>query len=141
QRSLNYRYDDPEAFFEAVEDGVSPTLKQKFVDATDFLTSVMARAQVTSTGEVVAADAVEQPGDLYEVVVSAYQTTRNLQHPEPRVSVMLLQVTVNKAGDSWQVSDIGPQPGSHSQDGDPAALPNLAPPPSDTARPTPTPGR
>jgi Mce-associated membrane protein len=50
---------------------------------------------------------------VYQVVVSAHQTTRNLQNPTPKVSIILLQVTVNKVGNTWQVSDIGPKTGSH----------------------------
>lgn len=124
-KSLTYHYGDPDAFFRSVEEGVSPTLKDKFVNATGFLKNVMLQAQVSSTGEVIAADPTRQPGDVYEVVVSAYQTTRNLQNPEPRVSVMLLQVIVNKVGDTWQVSDIGPKPGSHAATEGLAPLPEL----------------
>lgn len=124
-KSLTYSYEDPDAFFRSVEEGVSPTLRDKFVNATGFLKSLMLQAQVSSTGEVVATAPVAQPGDVYEVVVSAYQTTRNLQNPEPRVSVMLLQVVVNKVGDSWQVSDIGPKPGSHTPAEGQAPLPEL----------------
>ncbi|ORX06059.1 hypothetical protein AWC30_06465 [Mycolicibacillus trivialis] len=126
ERSLNYSFENPDEFFDAVEENVSPTLKQKFVDATEFLTGVMRQAQVSSTGEVVAADASAHSGDLYEVVVSAYQTTRNLQNPEPRVSVILLQITVNRADDGWQVSDIGPKSGSHTAEEGGAGLPDLA---------------
>lgn len=142
-KSLTYSFEDPDAFFRSVEEGVSPTLKDKFVNATGFLKNLMLQAQVTSTGEVVATAPIAQPGDMYEVVVSAYQTTRNLQNPEPRVSVMLLQVTVNKVGDTWQVSDIGPKPGSHTPAEGQGPLPELgtgpaapAPPPKPT-----TPGR
>lgn len=137
-KSLTYSFEDPDAFFRSVEEGVSPTLRDKFINATGFLKNLMLQAQVSSTGEVVAADAVAQPGDVYEVVVSAYQTTRNLQNPEPRVSVMLLQVIVNKIGDTWQVSDIGPKPGSHTPTEGQDPLPELAPVP--TPKPT-TPGR
>ncbi|MEZ0362559.1 hypothetical protein ACAG26_02460 [Mycobacterium sp. pUA109] len=135
-KSLTYSFEDPDAFFRAVEDGVSTTLKDKFVNATGFLKSLMLQAQVSSTGEVVATDPVAQPGDMYEVVVSAYQTTRNLQNPEPRVSVMLLQVTVNKVGDTWQVSDIGPKPGSHTPTEGQGVLPELGAGPAPS-----TPGR
>jgi Mce-associated membrane protein len=47
-------------------------------------------------------------------VVSAHQTTRNLQNPTPKVSIILLKVTVSKAGDAWQVTDIGPETGTNS---------------------------
>ncbi|OHV01576.1 hypothetical protein [Mycobacterium talmoniae] len=135
-KSLTYSFEDPDAFFRSVEQGVSSTLKDKFVNATGFLKSLMLQAQVSSTGEVVATDPIAQPGDVYEVVVSAYQTTRNLQNPEPRVSVMLLQVTVNKVGDTWQVSDIGPKPGSHTPAEGQGVLPELSPAPAPA-----TPGR
>lgn len=142
-KSLTYSFEDPDAFFRSVEEGVSPTLKDKFVNATGFLKSLMLQAQVTSTGEVVATAPIAQPGDVYEVVVSAYQTTRNLQNPEPRVSVMLLQVTVNKVGDTWQVSDIGPKPGSHTAGEGQGPLPELGPGASAPAQPPKqtTPGR
>ncbi|OBI76824.1 hypothetical protein [Mycobacterium asiaticum] len=113
-KSLTYSFEDPDAFFRAVEDGVSQTLKDKYVNATELLKGIMTQAQVTSSGEVLATDAVAQPGQVYQVVVSAAQTTRNLQNPKSRVSLILLQVTVNKAGDKWQVSDIGPKAGSHA---------------------------
>lgn len=122
-KSLTYSFENPDAFFRSVEEGVSPALKDKFVNATGFLKSLMLQAQVASTGEVVATDPIPQPGDVYEVVVSAYQTTRNLQNPQPRVSVMLLQVTVNKVGDTWQISDIGPKPGSQRPDTEQVPLP------------------
>jgi Mce-associated membrane protein len=112
-KSLTYSFEDPDAFFRSVEDGVSQQLKDKYVNATDLLKSVMLQAQVTSTGEVLAIDPVAQPGGVYQVVVSAHQTTRNLQNPTPKVSIILLQVTVNQVGNTWQVSDIGPKTGSH----------------------------
>lgn len=112
-KSLTYSFEDPDAFFRSVEDGVSQQLKDKYVNASDLLKSVMLQAQVTSTGEVLAVDPVAQPGGVYQVVVSAHQTTRNLQNPTPKVSIILLQVTVNKVGNAWQVSDIGPKTGSH----------------------------
>jgi Mce-associated membrane protein len=112
-KSLTYSFEDPDAFFRSVEDGVSQQLKDKYVNASDLLKSVMLQAQVTSTGEVLAIDPVAQPGGVYQVVVSAHQTTRNLQNPTPKVSIILLQVTVNKLGNIWQVSDIGPKTGSH----------------------------
>jgi Mce-associated membrane protein len=112
-KSLTYSFEDPDAFFRSVEDGVSQQLRDKFVNASDLLKSVMLQAQVTSTGEVLAIDPVAQPGGAYQVVVSAHQTTRNLQNPTPKVSIILLQVTVNKVGNTWQVSDIGPKTGSH----------------------------
>ncbi len=112
-KSLTYSFEDPDAFFRSVEDGVSQQLKDKYVNATDLLKSVMLQAQVTSTGEVLAIDPIAQPGGVYQVVVSAHQTTRNLQNPTPKVSIILLQVTVNKVGNTWQVSDIGPKTGSH----------------------------
>lgn len=113
-KSLTYSFEDPDAFFRSVESGVSQALKDKYVNATDLLKGVMLQAQVTSTGEVLATDAVAQPGQVFQVVVSAAQTTRNLQNPKPRVSLILLQITVNKVGDNWQVSDIGPKTGSHA---------------------------
>lgn len=112
-KSLTYTFEDPDAFFRSVEEGVSQTLKDKYVNATELLKGIMMQAQVTSSGEVLATDAVAQPGQVYQVVVSAAQTTRNLQNPKSRVSLILLQVTVNKAGERWQVSDIGPKTGSH----------------------------
>lgn len=113
-KSLTYTFEDPDAFFRAVEDGVSQTLKEKYVNATELLKGIMTQAQVTSSGEVLATDAVAQPGQVYQVVVSAAQTTRNLQNPKARLSLILLQVTVNKAGERWQVSDIGPKTGSRT---------------------------
>lgn len=112
-KSLTYTFEDPDAFFRSVEDGVSQSLKDKYVNASELLRGIMTQAQVTSSGEVLATDAVAQPGQVYQVVVSAAQTTRNVQNPKARVSVILLQVTVNKAGDKWQVSDIGPKTGTH----------------------------
>ncbi|WP_262490848.1 hypothetical protein [Mycobacterium simiae] len=118
-KSLTYSFEDPDAFFRSVESGVSQALQDKYVNATDLLKGVMLQAQVTSTGEVLATDAVAQPGQVYQVVVSAAQTTRNLQNPEPRVSLILLQITINKVGESWQVSDIGPKTGSHAPNAGP----------------------
>ncbi len=131
--SLTYSFEDPDAFFRSVEDGVSQQLKDKYVNAADLLKSVMLQAQVTSTGEVLAIDPVSQPGGVYQVVVSAHQTTRNLQNPTPKVSIILLQVTVNKVGNTWQVSDIGPKTGSHPpvEQQLPPAEPPPAPAPSD----------
>lgn len=127
-KSLTYSFEDPDAFFRAVEDGVSQTLKDKYVNATELLKGIMTQAQVTSSGEVLATDAVAQPGQVYQVVVSAAQTTRNLQNPKSRVSLILLQVTVNKAGGRWQVSDIGPKAGSHAN-ADPLSPPEPGPVP------------
>jgi Mce-associated membrane protein len=136
-KSLNYSFEDPDAFFRAVEDGVSQQLKDKYVNATELLKAVMLEAQVSSSGEVLATDPVVQPDGSYQVVVSAHQTTRNLQNPTPKVSIILLQVTVNKAGDAWQVADIAPKTGTNPpvEQQIPALAPPAAAPPS--AKPTP----
>ncbi len=134
-KSLTYTFEDPDAFFRSVEDGVSQQLKDKYVNATDLLKTVMLQAQVTSSGEVLAVDPIAQPGGVYQVVVSAHQTTRNLQNPTPKVSIILLQVTVNKVGSTWQVSDIGPKTGSHPpvEEQIPPAEPPPAPAPAERA--------
>lgn len=133
-KSLTYSFEDPDAFFRSVEDGVSQQLKDKYVNATDLLKSIMLQAQVTSSGEVLATDPVAQPGGVYQVVVAAHQTTRNLQNPTPKVSIILLQVTVNKAGNAWQVSDIGPKTGSHPPVDQ--QIPPAEPPPAPAPAPT-----
>jgi Mce-associated membrane protein len=137
-KSLTYSFEDPDAFFRSVEDGVSQQLKDKWANGNDLLKSIMLQAQVSSTGEVLATDPVAQPGGAYQVVVSAHQTTRNLQNPTPKVSIILLQVTVNKVGNAWQVSDIGPKTGAHppvEQQIPPAEPP---PPPAPAPAPAPT---
>jgi Mce-associated membrane protein len=136
-KSLTYSFEDPDAFFRSVEDGVSQQLKDKYVNASDLLKSVMLQAQVTSTGEVLAIDPVAQPGGVYQVVVSAHQTTRNLQNPTPKVSIILLQVTVNKVGNTWQVSDIGPKTGAHPPIEQ--QIPPAEPPPAPAPAPAPAP--
>lgn len=133
-KSLTYSFEDPDAFFRSVEDGVCQQLKDKYVNATDLLKGIMLQAQVSSTGEVLATDPVGQPGEAYQVVVSAHQTTRNLQNPTPKVSIILLQVTVNKAGNAWQVCDIGPKTGTRPPIVD--QLPPAEPPAP--AKPAPT---
>ncbi|MCX2932101.1 hypothetical protein ORI20_17640 [Mycobacterium sp. CVI_P3] len=136
-KSLTYSFEDPDAFFHAVEDGVSQQLKDKYVNATDLLKAVMLEAKVSSTGEVLATDPVLQPDGSYEVVVSAHQTTRNLQNPTPKVSIILLRVTVSKVDGGWQVSDIGPKTGTKAPEEQqiPGARAPAAP-----ARPAPAPG-
>ncbi|BBX06632.1 hypothetical protein MAIC_14350 [Mycolicibacterium aichiense] len=126
-KSLTYSFEDPDAFFRSVEDGVSQQLKDKYVNATDLLKAVMLQAQVSSTGEVLATDPVLTPDGSYEVVVSAHQTTRNLQNPTPKVSIILLRVTVTKVGNGWQVTDIGPKTGTKAPEEQ--QLPGAAPPP------------
>ncbi|KAA0108967.1 hypothetical protein [Mycolicibacterium sp. P1-5] len=140
-KSLTYSFEDPDAFFHAVEDNVSQQLKDKYVNATDLLKAVMLQAQVSSTGEVLATDPVLQPDGSYEVVVSAHQTTRNLQNPTPKVSIILLRVTVNMVGNNWQVSDIGPKTGTKAAEEQ--QLPGAAPaaPPAPPAAPAPAPGK
>ena len=135
-RSLNYTFEDPDAFFRAVEDGVSQQLKDKYVDATELLKAVMLEAQVTSTGEVLATDPIASPDGSYQVVVSAHQTTRNLQNPTPKVSIILLDVTVHKVGDAWQVSDIGPKTGTKPAEEQQIPAPALPPAPA-PAKPEP----
>lgn len=130
-KSLTYSFEDPDAFFQAVEQGVSGPLKDKFVNAAPLLKGIMLQAQVTSTGEVLATDVAAQPGNIYQVVVSAAQSTRNLQNPQLQMSVILLQITVTKVGDTWQVSDIGPKTGTPPVTGAlPAPPPPLAPAPA-----------
>ena len=89
---------------------MSQQLKDKYVNAADLLKTVMLQAKVSSTGEVLAIDPVLQPDGSYQVVVSAHQTTRNLQNPTPKVSIILLQVTLNKVGNAWQVTISAPRP-------------------------------
>lgn len=132
-KSLTYSFENPDAFFRSVEDGVSQQLKDKYVNATDLLKGIMLQAQVTSTGEVLAIDPISQPGGAYQVVVSAHQTTRNLQNPTPKVSIILLQVTVNRAGNAWQVSDIGPKTGSRPPIEDQIPPPEPPPAPAEPA--------
>jgi Mce-associated membrane protein len=134
-KSLTYSFEDPDAFFRSVEDGVSQQLKDKYVNAADLLKTVMLQAQVSSTGEVLATDPNAQPDGSYQVVVSAHQTTRNLQNPTPKVSIILLQVTVNKVGNAWQVSDIGPKTGAHP------AVEQQMPAPEPPPAPAPGPGK
>jgi Mce-associated membrane protein len=136
-KSLNYTFEDPDAFFRAVEDGVSQQLKDKYVNAAELLKAVMLEAQVSSTGEVLATDPVAQPDGSYQVVVSAHQTTRNLQNPTPKVSIILLQVTVHKEGDAWQVSDIGPKTGTNPPEEQQIPMPPAPPPGPAPPRPTP----
>ncbi|WP_396926698.1 hypothetical protein [Mycolicibacterium sp.] len=142
-KSLTYSFEDPDAFFRSVEDGVSQQLKDKYVNATDLLKAVMLQAQVSSTGEVLATDPVLMPDGSYEVVVSAHQTTRNLQNPTPKVSIILLRVTVNKVGNGWQVTDIGPKTGTKPAEEQqlPGAASPAAPgaPPAPGASPAPAP--
>jgi Mce-associated membrane protein len=126
-KSLTYSFEDPDAFFKTVEDGVSQALKDKYINASDLLKGVMLQAQVTSTGEVLATEAISQPGGVYQVVVSASQNTKNLQNPEPRVSIILLQITVNKVGDTWQISDIGPKTGSQAANAEQVLAPKPGP--------------
>jgi Mce-associated membrane protein len=135
-KSLTYSFEDPDAFFASVEEGVSPTLKDKYVNATDLLKGIMVQAQVTSSGEILATEVTPQPGQVYQVVVSAAQTTRNLQNPQPRVSIVLLQIIVNRINDTWQVSDIGPKTGSKPVDG---PLPPAPPGPQPRLGPLPPP--
>jgi len=136
-KSLTYSFEDPDAFFHSVEDGVSQQLKDKYVNAADLLKAVMLQAQVSSTGEVLATDPIAQPDGAYQVVVSAHQTTRNLQNPTPKVSIILLQVSVSKVGNAWQVSDIGPKTGTHPpvEQQLPAPEPPAAPAPAKPAPP------
>jgi Mce-associated membrane protein len=139
-KSLTYSFEDPDAFFRSVEDGVSQQLKDKYVTATDLLKSIILQAQVTSSGEVLATDPVVQPGGgVYQVVVAAHQTTRNMQNPTPKVSIILLQVTVNRVGNGWQVADIGPKTGSHPPVED--QIPPPEPPAAPAAPPAPAPAK
>lgn len=143
-KSLTYSFEDPDAFFKSVEDGVGQQLKDKYVNATDLLKAVMLQAKVSSTGEVLATDPVLQPDGSYEVVVSAHQTTRNLQNPTPKVSIILLRVTVNRVGDGWQVTDIGPKTGTKAAEEQqlPGAGAPVAPPaPPAAPAPSPTPAK
>jgi len=121
-KSLTYSYQDPDAFFASVKEGVAPALQDKYTNATDVLKGIMLQAQVTSKGEILATEAVPQPGDVYQVVVAASQTTRNVQRPQERASLILLQITLNKAGDKWQISDIGPKTGAQKPEAGPAPL-------------------
>ena len=111
-KSLTYTYQDPDGFFKSVEDGVAPALKDKYLNVAELLKGIMSQAKVESSGEVLAVDVTPQPGGSYQVVVSASQTTRNLQNPQPRASTLVLQVIVHKIGDTWQIADIGPKTGS-----------------------------
>lgn len=84
-------------------------LKNKYNDAEKLLKAIMLQAQVTSKGEIIASDAVAQQNGIYQVIVTTRQTTRNVQNPEPRATTLVLQITVKKDGDAWQVTDIGPK--------------------------------
>ncbi|WP_078308140.1 MULTISPECIES: hypothetical protein [unclassified Mycobacterium] len=108
-KSLTYSYEDPEGFFKSVKEGAAEPLKNKYSDAEKLLKAIMLQAQVTSKGEVIASDAVAQQNGIYQIVVTTRQTTRNVQNPEPRATTLVLQITVKKDGDGWQVTDIGPK--------------------------------
>lgn len=141
-KSLTYSFEDPDAFFRAVEDGVSAPLKDKYVNANELLTGIMLQAQVTSFGEVLATDVTSNADNTYQVVVSASQTTRNLQNPQPKVSLILLQITLTKTGANWQVTDIGPKTGSRPPAAGPTPNgPAAAPGPGNAPATAPTPPR
>ncbi|MBB4852795.1 hypothetical protein HNP40_000161 [Mycobacteroides chelonae] len=107
--SLTYSFEDPDGFFKNVKENAAEPLKNKYSDAEKLLKAIMLQAQVTSKGEIIASDAVAQQNGIYQVVVTTRQTTRNVQNPEPRATTLVLQVTVKKDGDGWQVTDIGPK--------------------------------
>ncbi|MDM2419917.1 hypothetical protein [Mycobacteroides abscessus] len=108
-KSLTYSYEDPDGFFKNVKTDAAEPLKNKYSDAEKLLKAIMLQAQVTSKGEIIAADAVAQQNGIYQVVVTTRQTTRNVQNPEPRATTLVLQITVKKEGDGWQITDIGPK--------------------------------
>ncbi|WP_100470217.1 hypothetical protein [Mycobacteroides abscessus] len=108
-KSLTYSYEDPDGFFKAVKENAAEPLKNKYNDAEKLLKAIMLQAQVTSKGEIIASDAVAQQNGIYQVIVTTRQTTRNVQNPEPRATTLVLQITVKKDGDAWQVTDIGPK--------------------------------
>ncbi|MFV8177141.1 hypothetical protein [Mycobacteroides chelonae] len=108
-KSLTYSFEDPDGFFKNVKENAAEPLKNKYSDAEKLLKAIMLQAQVTSKGEIIAADAVAQQNGIYQVVVTTRQTTRNVQNPEPRATTLVLQITVKKDGDNWQVTDIGPK--------------------------------
>ncbi|NGX09591.1 hypothetical protein [Mycobacteroides franklinii] len=108
-KSLTYTYEDPDGFFKNVKENAAEPLKNKYSDAEKLLKAIMLQAQVTSKGEIIASDAVAQQNGIYQVVVTTRQTTRNVQNPEPRATTLVLQITVKKDGDGWQVMDIGPK--------------------------------
>ena len=113
-KSLTYDYADTDAFFHAVEDGVAPALRDKYVNSADLLKGIMAQAQVVSTGEILSAEATPATGGAFAVVVTANQATKNLQSPQLRTEPIVLQVTVGKSDDAWQVADIGPREGARA---------------------------
>ncbi|TDZ75962.1 hypothetical protein DE4585_02344 [Mycobacteroides salmoniphilum] len=108
-KSLTYSFEDPDGFFKNVKENAAEPLKNKYSDAEKLLKAIMLQAQVTSKGEVIASDAIAQQNGIYQVVVTTRQTTRNVQNPEPRATTLVLQITVKKDGDGWQVTDIGPK--------------------------------
>ncbi|MGH3723988.1 MAG: hypothetical protein ACRDUS_07645 [Mycobacterium sp.] len=108
-KSLTYSYEDPDGFFKSVKEGVAEPLKNKYNDAEKVLKAIMLQAQVTSKGEIIASDAIAQQNGIYQVVVTTRQTTRNVQNPEARATTLVLQITVKRDGDGWQVTDIGPK--------------------------------
>lgn len=131
-KSLTYSFEDPDGFFKNVKEGAAEPLKNKYSDAEKLLKAIMLQAQVTSKGEVIASDAVAQQNGIYQVVVTTRQTTRNVQNPEPRATTLVLQITVKKDGDGWQVTDIGPKNASSTgtimHPGDQKLLPEGAAP-------------
>ncbi|TEA08563.1 hypothetical protein [Mycobacteroides salmoniphilum] len=140
-KSLTYSYEDPEKFFKNVKEGAAEPLQSKYSDAEKLLKAIMLQAQVTSKGEIIASDAVAQQNGIYQVVVTTRQTTRNVQNPEPRATTLVLQITVKKDGDGWQVTDIGPKNASSTgtimHPGDQKLLPEeLAPAPGKVPAPS-----
>lgn len=118
-KSLTYDYANTDAFFHAVEDGVAPALRDKYVNSSDLLRGIMAQALVVSTGGVLSAEATPISGGAFAVVVTANQTTKNLQSPQLRTEPIVLQVTVGKSDATWQVADIGPKEGAKAAAGVP----------------------
>ncbi|MFA4080665.1 hypothetical protein [Mycobacteroides salmoniphilum] len=140
-KSLTYSYEDPTRFFKSVKEGAAEPLQSKYSDAEKLLKAIMLQAQVTSKGEIIASDAVAQQNGIYQVVVTTRQTTRNVQNPEPRATTLVLQITVKKDGDGWQVTDIGPKNASSTgtimHPGDQKLLPEeLAPAPGKVPAPS-----
>lgn len=102
----SYDYRDVDAYFDLLKRVSTGDFAQRYSKATDDLRQVIVSTQSEVTAEVLAAGVTSLHGDRATVVLFVDQTVRNKALSEPRTDRNRVQLTVERHGDEWLISEL-----------------------------------
>lgn len=99
-------YQDLAGWNENLVAGTSPELTEKLKTAASSMEQVIVPLQWTSSAQPIAAQVVENNGEVYTVAAFVNVNTKNAESPEGVQSTATYTVTLDRAKD-WLITDVG----------------------------------